>query len=78
MSLKERVNLTKLKQQTAELFNKKRRTVDPNFVKRMQYTSYMTKKVNDLFGQVRQFLGVSAGKIQSEMYKQFFRNIDLY
>ena len=53
MSLKEKVNLTRLRQQTAELFNKKRRTVDPNFVKRMQYTGYMTKKVNDLFASVR-------------------------
>ena len=62
MSLKEKVNLTKIRQRTAELFNKKRRTVDPNFVKRMQYTGYMTKKVQDLFGAVRIFLSVSAGK----------------
>ena len=50
MSLKEKINLTKMK--TAEFFNKKKKTIDPNFLKRMQYVQHMNQKVNDLFRHV--------------------------
>ena len=50
MSLKERINMTKM--MTAEFFNKKKKTVDPNFVKRMGYVQHMHRKVIDLFQAV--------------------------
>lgn len=61
-SFKEKMNMTKLKQKTAELFNKKRRTVDPNFVKRMQYVGHLQRKVNEMFQAVQTFMRTSSGK----------------
>ncbi len=54
--------MTKLKQQTKEFFNKKIKTVDANFEKRMTYVNHLDKKVNDLFNSVKIFLIQSNGK----------------
>lgn len=54
--------ITKLKQQTKEFFNKKIKTVDANFEKRMIYVNHLDKKVNDLFNSVKIFLIQSNGK----------------
>ena len=48
--------ITKLKQQTKEFFNKKIKTVDANFEKRIIYVNHLDKKVNDLFNSVKIFL----------------------
>ena len=40
-SIKDKINLTKIKQQTKEAFNKKIKTVDANFEKRMAYVNHL-------------------------------------
>ena len=54
--------MTKLKQYTLELFNKNRKTVDPNFVKRMQYVAHLQAKVNDIWKACNVFMLQSGGK----------------
>lgn len=79
-TLKEKINMTKLKQQTAELFNKKRRTVDPNFVKRMQYVGHLQKKVSEMFTSVQVFMKTSSGKslyLDESWFKQRSRCVPI-
>lgn len=54
--------LTKLKQYVVELVNKKRRTIDPNFKKRMEYVNHLQVKVNDMHKAVLSFLQTTTGK----------------
>jgi uncharacterized protein YhaN len=65
--------LTKLKQYVVELVNKKRRTVDPNFKKRMEYVNHLQLKVNDMHKAVLLFLQTTTGK-RSSNFRNFARH----